>query len=58
MIVDANGMPQNPRVIRSIDPELDLQALLAVQQYRFRPAMKRDQPVPVMIAVEVSYRLY
>jgi TonB family protein len=57
VIVDANGKPQNPRVIRSLDPGLDLKAIEAVNKYRFKPGMKDGVPVPVMITVLVNFRL-
>jgi len=38
---------------------LDQKALEAVRKYRFKPAMKDGKtPVPVMITVEVNFRLY
>jgi TonB family protein len=37
---------------------LDQKALEAVRKYRFKPAMKAGVPVPVMITVEVNFRLY
>jgi TonB family protein len=59
MIVDAQGNPQNPRVVRALGMGLDEKALEAVRKYKFRPAMKDGKtPVPVMITVEVNFRLY
>jgi periplasmic protein TonB len=58
MIVDAQGNPQNPRVVRPLGMGLDEKALEAVRKYRFKPAMKGNTPVPVMITVEVNFRLY
>jgi TonB family protein len=58
LIVDANGKPTNPRVVRSLDPGLDARALEAVAKYKFRPAMKGRTPVPVLITIEVNFRLY
>jgi TonB family protein len=59
MIVDAQGVPQNPRVVRPLGMGLDEKALEAVRKYRFKPAMKDGKtPVPVMITVEVNFRLY
>jgi TonB family protein len=59
MIVDANGNPENPRVVRSLGMGLDEKALEAVRKYKFKPAMKDGKtPVPVMITVEVNFRLY
>jgi len=57
-IVDKAGFPIHIRLARSLDPGLDEKAIAAVSQYRFRPAMYNDNPVPVAIAIEVSFRLY
>jgi protein TonB len=58
LIVDAQGNPQNPRVVRALGMGLDEKALEAVRKYKFKPAMKGNTPVPVMISVEVNFRLY
>jgi TonB family protein len=59
LIVDTQGNPQNIRVARSLGKGLDEKAIEAVRQYKFSPAMKDGQtPVPVMITIEVNFRLY
>lgn len=58
LIVDASGRPQHIRVTRSLDPGLDVNALIAVSQYRFTPAMYEGKAVPVLINVEVNFRIY
>ncbi|MDR3736991.1 MAG: energy transducer TonB [Acidobacteriaceae bacterium] len=58
VIVDAHGNPQDPRVVRTLGMGLDEKALEAVRKYKFKPAMKGNQPVPVRINVEVNFRLY
>jgi TonB family protein len=59
LIVDAQGNPQNPRVIRALGMGLDEKALEAVRRYKFKPALKDGKtPVPVMITIEVNFRLY
>ena len=58
LIVDANGNPQNLKLVRSIGYGLDEAALEAVKKYRFKPAMKSGQPVAVEMAIEVNFRLY
>jgi len=57
-IVDTQGRPQNPRVVRALGMGLDEKAIEAVKKYRFRPAMKDGKPVPVEISVEVTFTLY
>jgi TonB family protein len=59
LIVDAQGNPVNPRVVRALGMGLDEKALDAVRQFKFKPAMKDGKtPVPVTITIEVNFRLY
>jgi TonB family protein len=58
LIVDANGLPQNIKVERPVGLGLDDEAVKAVENWKFAPAMKDGSPVPVMINVEVNFRLY
>ena len=59
LIVDTNGQPQNVHVVKSVSPSIDEKAIEAVDQYRFKPALKDGKiPVPVMITIEVDFRLY
>jgi protein TonB len=59
VIVDAQGYPQDPRVVRALGMGLDEKALEAVRKYRFKPAMKDGKtPVAVMVNVEVNFHLY
>jgi protein TonB len=59
LIVDAQGNPQNVHVVRPLGMGLDEKALEAVRKYKFKPAMKDGRtPVPVMISIEVNFRLY
>jgi len=57
LIVDTHGNPVNLRVVRSLGHGLDEKALEAVRKWHFKPAMKAGVPVPVMITVEVNFRL-
>jgi periplasmic protein TonB len=59
LIVDKDGNPQDPKVVRALGMGLDEKAIEAVKKYKFKPAMKDGHiPVPVMIDVEVNFRLY
>jgi TonB family protein len=57
-IVDVNGMPQNARVIKSLEASMDRNAIEAVYKYRFKPALKNGEPVPVMLTVRVDFKIY
>lgn len=57
-IIDVNGMPQDVRVVKSLEPSLDAKAVEAVKKYRFKPAMRDGTvPVPVRITIEVNFRM-
>src|SRR2546421_2184529 len=58
LIVDAHGRPQQLRVERGLGMGLDQKALEAVRQWVFEPAQKDGKPVPVIISVEVAFRLF
>jgi TonB family protein len=58
LIVDAQGRPQAPAVIRSLRPDMDVKAMQAVMKYRFKPATMEGKPVATLITVEVNFRLY
>jgi len=46
--IDANGLPQNIHVVRSLDAELDSYVVEAVKNWRFKPAL-REASVPVAV---------
>jgi protein TonB len=58
MIVSPEGRVRDVRVAKSLDKELDKQALAAVSKWRFEPATKDGEPVAVHLKAEVSFRLY
>jgi len=58
LIVDTQGNPQNIRVVRALGMGLDEKAEEAVRQYKFKPAYFHGHPVPVLINVEVNFRIY
>lgn len=55
--VGADGVPHNLRVVRSLGLGLDEEAVDAVSQWRFKPAMKDGVPVTVAAQIEVNFRL-
>jgi TonB family protein len=57
LIVDAQGMQQNIYVVRKLDYGLTEKAIEAINQYRFKPAMKDGQPVPTSVTIEVNFHL-
>ena len=57
IVVDPQGKPQDPRVIKSVAEVLDKSAVEAVMKQRFNPGMQRGMPVPVQVAMPVQFRL-
>ena len=45
------------RITKSLDEELDQQAIIAVRQWRFRPGTKDGEPVNVRVSVEMTFTL-
>ena len=61
--MDEHGFPHDVQLdtadpdSKVLDPSLVLNAISAIRQYRFKPAMKNGMPVPVQIQIEVDFRL-
>jgi TonB family protein len=57
VIIDAQGEPQNPRIVRALGMGLDDKAIEAVKKMKFKPAMLDGKSVPVRMNLEVTFRL-
>ena len=55
-IVDAQGMPRNVHITRSYNSDFDAEAVKAVKQYTFKPALHAGKPVAVAINIEVNFK--
>ena len=58
MIVTPEGTVRDPKVMKSLDKDLDKQAIACVKKWKFEPATKDGTPVAVHVDVEVDFRLY
>jgi len=58
LIVDAQGYPQDVRVVRRAGMGLDEQAVAAVKQYKFRPAMYQGHAVAVQMIIDIDFHLH
>ncbi len=45
------------RVIKSLDPDLDAQAVAAAKQWLFKPGTKDGKPVNVLVNLEMTFTL-
>jgi TonB family protein len=57
-VVDATGVPRQMAIARPIGFGLDEKAVEAVKNSHFKPAMLNGQPVPVVIDLVVTFRIY
>ena len=56
-VVRPDGKVHDLRVYRSLAPDLDLAAIAALKQWRFRPARKDGSPVSVQATFSLSFGL-
>ncbi len=58
-VVQADGTVSDAHVVRSLDARygLDTEAIKAASRWRFIPARLRGQPVPMLIAIYVTFSL-
>jgi len=55
LVVDENGKPLYIRIVRGVGMGLDENAVEAVKQYKFKPAMENGKPVRVSVNIEVNF---
>ena len=56
-VVLTDGSVDDVKVIRSLDEELDQQAVKAARQWKFRPGTKDGHPVAVQVSIELTFTL-
>jgi protein TonB len=57
IVVAADGHATRPSVRKSLDPELDQNAIAAVKEWLFKPGTKNGEPVAMYADVEIRFRL-
>ena len=56
-MLSKRGCITTGRVLRSVDPELDLEALRTVMQWEYAPARLKGEPVDLLMTVTVNFTL-
>jgi TonB family protein len=54
-LIGADGMVMKTCIVRSLDPELDSEAAIAAFQWRFKPAVQNNRPVPIWATLEMAF---
>jgi len=58
IVIDKNGQPTLPRIVHSLPaPTLSFVALEALKHWRFEPARRNGEPVPITFNLTVHYKL-
>ena len=56
-VVKTDGSVAGVRVTKSLDEQLDRQAIAALKQWTFKPGTKDGTPVDVEVNVQMSFRI-
>lgn len=57
IVVTHQGGVRDPKVVAGLNERQDQKAVEAVTQWRFKPALRRGEPVNVRATVEVNFHL-
>jgi periplasmic protein TonB len=57
-VVRADGRPDGVHVVRSLDPGLDDEAVIAARQWRFEPGRLGGRPVDVLVTLLLDFSLH
>lgn len=55
--ISDTGNVENVGVLKSVGPGLDMAAVEAVREWKFRPATKDGKPVPVLFNLTINFKL-
>ncbi|HEX6640613.1 MAG TPA: energy transducer TonB, partial [Thermoanaerobaculia bacterium] len=55
--ISETGAVENVAVIKSLAPGLDMAAVNAVRQWKFKPATRDGKPVPVLFNLTINFKL-
>ena len=57
LTIPPDGIPKDVKIAKEFRPEFDQNAIDAVRQWRFQPAMKDGKPVEVTVTLEVVFQM-
>lgn len=56
-VVASDGSVRAARIVRSLDIDLDFAAVAALREWKFKPAVVKGTPVPVVVEVDLKFVL-
>ena len=56
-VVKTDGTVGDTHVVKSLDPDLDQEAVKATKQWQFKPGTKDGEPVNVQVSIELAFTL-
>jgi TonB family protein len=57
VVVQANGSVGDVRVVKPVNPDLDEAAVACARRWRFKPATKDGQPLDLIVALEITFKI-
>ena len=57
VVLESGHIADDVEVLRSLDQDLDQQAIIALRQWEFKPGTREGKPVAVRISVELTFTL-
>jgi TonB family protein len=57
-VIGTDGKAHDVKVVKSLEPSLDVNAVEVVKTWRFAPATKDGRPVAAAIRLEVDFKLW
>ena len=58
VMIGTDGKAHDVKVVKSLEPSLDANAIEAVKKWKFAPATKDGRPVSVAMRLEIDYKLW
>lgn len=58
VFIGIDGVPYDMKVLQTLDPDLDLNAMGAISQWRFQPAIHNGKPATWDTTVNMNFRLH
>ncbi|HET9167528.1 MAG TPA: energy transducer TonB, partial [Candidatus Angelobacter sp.] len=58
VVIGTDGKAHDVKVVKSLEPSLDANAIKAVKTWKFAPATKDGRPVAIEMRLDVDYKLW